>query len=613
MNEQAASREPVRLRMLVRRAASDLWRVLPQVLAFQLLFAVFGIVALSPLVAWLFNRLAATSGNAAVGNLDIVWFLLTPTGGLLGLAILSVALAIALADIAGVLTILFGAALERRVTCYDALRFVGRRFGPILLASLLVLCLLLAAALPFIGSAVFVAASKLGEFDINYYLEVRPPEFISALRLGALLLVLAVGAAILVTVPLVFVLPEVLFRERSAWAAVKSSYRLARGRRAQITVLLVGWLAVWQLAGLVVSALTYWLAGLAIASLEDHLGTQLAVLGAITAVALALNFVLTLLAVATACGLLSRLYLQAAQEVPLPISIGDLKPLDDMARWSIGRRGPIYAAIGLAVLAALVVRQVLLNTNFEDRAGIIAHRGSSLAAPENTLKAFQLGIDEGATAIELDVQRTIDGKIVVMHDADLKRVSASPLVVQQSTFDEIRAVKVDGQPIPTLDEVIDLTKDRVGLLVELKSLGGDGQSLVEGVVEVLRRRDMLTQANVMSFVYEEALAVKQLEPRLRVGFLATARIGDLTRLEVDFLAVSRGQATDALVATAHARGRQVYVWTINERRDMELLLDRGVDSIITKKPALLVEILRERSELDAGERLLLRLKTLYLR
>jgi len=613
VNQNSPHREPVSVRTLVRSAVTDLWRVLPQVIAFQLLFTVLGFVALSPLVAWLFNRLAATSGNAAVGNLDIAWFLLTPTGGLLGLAILSVALAIAMADVAGVLTILYGAALGKRVTYFGALRFVGLRFGRILLASLLVLCLLVAAALPFVGAALLVAASKLGEFDINFYLEARPPEFISALRVGAVLLVCAVGAALLVAVPLIFVLPEALFGERSAGAAVKSSYRLAKGTRARIAVLLAAWFVAWQLAGLALGALTYWLAGLAIFSAGDHLGTQLALLGAVTALALVTNFLLTLLAVAVACGLLARLYRDVTRSVtPLPAVLHGAEQLDPLPRWSIGRRSPIYAALGLAVLAAVVVRGVLLNTNFEDRVGIIAHRGSSLASPENTLRAFQLGIDEGATAIELDVQRTADGKIVVMHDADLKRVSGSPLVVQKSTFDEIRAVKVDGEPIPTLDEVIDLTKGRVGLLVELKSLGGDGPALVEGVVEVLRRREVLAEANVMSFVYEEVQAVKRLEPRLRVGFLATARIGDLTRLKVDFLAVSRGQATDALVATAHARGRQVYVWTINERRDMQMLLDRGVDSIITKKPALLVEVLKERAELDPGERLLLRLKTLYL-
>lgn len=613
MNDQAASRERGSMRTLVRHAASDLWRVLPQVLSYQLVFAVLGLVALSPLVAWLFNRLAATSGNAAVGNLDIAWFLLTPTGALLGLMILAVALAIAMTDVAGVLTILYGAALGKRVTYFDALRFIGLRFGRILLASLLVLCLMVVALLPFIGAALLVAANKLGEFDINYYLEVRPPEFISALRAGAVLLVCAVGAALLVAVPLVFVLPEVLFEQRSAWAALKSSFRLASGTRSRIAVLLVGWFVVWQLASLASGALSYWLAGLAIFSVGDHLGTQLALLGAVAALALVLNFVLTLLAVAIACGLLARLYqVVTGRPIAIPAAIGDLEPLDELPRWTIGRRGPIYAVLGLAMLAALVVRGVLLNTSFEDRVGIVAHRGSSLASPENTLKAFELGIKEGATAIELDVQRTADGKIVVMHDADLKRVSGATLVVQKSSFDEIRAFKVDGEPIPTLDEVIDITKGRVGLLVELKSLGGDGQALVEGVVEVLRRREVLAEANVMSFVYEEIRAVKRLEPQLRVGFLATARIGDLTRLEVDFLAVSLGQATDAFVATAHSRGRQVYVWTINERRDMQLLLDRGVNSIITKKPAVLVEVLKERSDLDPGERLPLRLKSLYL-
>ena len=86
MNAPVASREPVSVRILVGRAATDLWRVLPQVLLFQLVFAVLGIGLLSPLLAWMFNRLAATTGNSAIGNLDIAWFLLTPIGGALGLS-----------------------------------------------------------------------------------------------------------------------------------------------------------------------------------------------------------------------------------------------------------------------------------------------------------------------------------------------------------------------------------------------------------------------------------------------------------------------------------------------------------------------------------------------
>jgi glycerophosphoryl diester phosphodiesterase len=612
MNAPVASREPVSVRILVGRAATDLWRVLPQVLLFQLVFAVLGIGLLSPLLAWMFNRLAATTGNSAIGNLDIAWFLLTPIGGALGLAALSVACAVATADVAGVLTILWGAAFDRRITYYAALRFVALRFSKILAACLLVLCLLITAALPFIVAALLVARAKLGEFDINYYLEVQPPEFISAVRLGIILAVCATGTALLMAVPLVFVLPEVLFRSQPAWSAIKSSYRLAARSRTRIAVALIGWFAAWQIASLAVSAMAYWLAGAVISSI-GVLGTQLAMLGFVIALALAINFGLTLLAVAMACALLARLYYDANPAgTSLPDKLADAQQLAARPQWTLGKRGPMYAVLVVAGIAMLLVRGVLVNANCEDRVGIIAHRGSSLSAPENTLKAFRLAIVEGATAVELDVQRTADGKIVVMHDADLKRVSASRLVVQQSTFEELRAVLVEEQEIPTLDEVIDLTKGRVRLLVELKSLGGDGTALVEGVVEVLQRREVLDQAEVMSFVYKETQAVKRLEPRLRVGFLASARIGDLTRLDVDFLAVSRGQATDALVAAAHARGRQVYVWTINDRRDMELLLDRGVNSIITKKPALLVEILKERAQLDPGERLLLRLKTLYL-
>ena len=96
------------------------------------------------------------------------------------------------------------------------------------------------------------------------------------------------------------------------------------------------------------------------------------------------------------------------------------------------------------------------------------------------------------------------------------------------------------------------------------------------------------------------------------GFVASAALGNISKLNVDFLAVSGALATNTLIATAHSQGKQIYVWTIDDPREMFTMIDRGVDNIITNDPGALVSVLEERAELENAERILLRFKSLFV-
>jgi len=160
--------------------------------------------------------------------------------------------------------------------------------------------------------------------------------------------------------------------------------------------------------------------------------------------------------------------------------------------------------------------------------------------------------------------------------------------------------------------VIDLVHGQAKLIVELKSYKGDAQRLVQQVVKTLQDRDLVQDAVVMSLKYDELMEVSEAAPEITVGFVASASLGDLTTLDVDFLAISKAQATDLLVTAAHQRGKEVYVWTVDDAPTASLLIDRGVDNIITNDPATLVRVLQERQDLSNTERILLRFRSLYL-
>ena len=127
---------------------------------------------------------------------------------------------------------------------------------------------------------------------------------------------------------------------------------------------------------------------------------------------------------------------------------------------------------------------------------------------------------------------------------------------------------------PTLRDVLDLSRDRSKVLIELKYYGHD-KALEERVAQVVEEAEMVEQIEVMSLKYDAVRKMKALRPDWNVGLLLTAALGDVWELETDFLALNAAMATPALIASSHAAGKPVYVWTINDAIGMSRMIDLG--------------------------------------
>jgi len=169
-----------------------------------------------------------------------------------------------------------------------------------------------------------------------------------------------------------------------------------------------------------------------------------------------------------------------------------------------------------------------------------------------------------------------------------------------------------GEFPPTLEEVIDLVRGRMRINIELKYNVPD-PGLAPAVVDLLRRKDFLDEVVITSLDYAALKQVESLEPRLRTGHIVTAAVGNVVRTEADFLSLNAAQATPSLIRRAHAAGKEVHVWTVNEPELMLRMIERGVDNVITDDPALLVRVMQGRRELTRAEILGLRLRVLFSR
>jgi glycerophosphoryl diester phosphodiesterase len=248
----------------------------------------------------------------------------------------------------------------------------------------------------------------------------------------------------------------------------------------------------------------------------------------------------------------------------------------------------------------------------DDDVIVIAHRGAAGRAPENTLAAFRAAIEDGADIVELDVQETSDGEVVVLHDSDFMKLAGDPRKLWNLSLAEARAIDIGSwfdpryseERIPTLSEVLELCRGQARVDIELKYYGHD-QSLEERVVRIVEEADMASDVVVMSLNLAAMRKMRELRPTWTLGVLAATAVGDLTSVDLDFLAVHSGMATHGFTRRAHRAGKDVYAWTVNDPVHMSRLATRGVDGLITDEPALARSVLESRAEMSSVERLLL--------
>lgn len=224
----------------------------------------------------------------------------------------------------------------------------------------------------------------------------------------------------------------------------------------------------------------------------------------------------------------------------------------------------------------------------------IAHRGASGDFPENTLCAFDAAITAGAVMCELDVQRTADGTLVVIHDDTLERTTdgggqvagSSAAVLRRLDAGRWRGPQFAGERLPTLREVFELARGRCALNIELKAGG-----IAAPVCELIREQHAEEATLVSSFDWPAIAEVRRIAPALPTGLLASRGVrralDTATTMGVAALNPRHDLVDHELCIAAHQRGLKVYTWTVDDRAAMGRLIAAGVDGIMTNYPARL--------------------------
>jgi glycerophosphoryl diester phosphodiesterase len=555
------------------------------------------------------------SGEPVISNFDIARFVISPAG--MGFVLLAAAVTIGLllAEFAGHTWIAGHALARRHVGAPDTVAFVLRRLHSLLRLAARVFVRLLLLALPFLALAGVVWFTMLAGHDINYYLAENPPEWRRAKLIAA---ALGAGYALLAAWQLarwLYALPVLMFEDESPAGALTRSAEMTKGRLGRIVPPLLAW---WLLLTLVAVLITWLCRQISDAGL-DWAGLDLRRTLPLVTVYLAMSIVGGFLYVGIGLAghqfLVTKLYTEQ-RDPARTRSIEELDFSNEGAR-SLARPA-ILATLALFVVALGIVWLLGSRLDLTKVVAITAHRGASAVAPENSMAAFRAAMAAGADYSELDVQRTRDGEIVVVHDGDLLRMGGDARKVGQMTAADIAAIDIGRQYVPpltgehppTLREVIALVRGRMKLNVELKYNVPD-PGLAPAVVELLRQEDFLGDAVITSLDYAALKQVEAIEPGLPTGHIVTAALGDVLRTEADFLSLSSAKASGRLVRRAHRSGKAVHVWTVNRPEVALRMIERGVDNVITDDPALVADLMRRRESLSTAEILALRLRVLF--
>ncbi|MDE5977867.1 MAG: glycerophosphoryl diester phosphodiesterase membrane domain-containing protein [Turicibacter sp.] len=264
-------------------------------------------------------------------------------------------------------------------------------------------------------------------------------------------------------------------------------------------------------------------------------------------------------------------------------------------------RYPLLSFVAILILSLLTSElltpvNLYLNTqHLSDEIQMIAHRASAAHAPENTLAALDYAILMGAQIAEIDVQLTKDGEIILMHDANLKRTTGFDQRVSESTYSTIQSLEAGshfseaftGEPIPTLEEVLQQSKGQISLIIEIKEKEHPVQA-VQKIIQLIEEYEMEEECLIGSMDYHVLQTVKRMNPTLQTVYITAIAYGDYQNLQdVDYYSIEASFISIALVDQIHRSGKQIYAWTVNKESTMQSMISMQVDGIVTDDPLLL--------------------------
>ncbi|MCG3204622.1 MAG: hypothetical protein KCHDKBKB_01337 [Elusimicrobia bacterium] len=553
-------------------------------------------------------------GQVVVDSTAIVGFFLSPRGFSAFLISATIFLTVRLLENAGLSVLVAGQATGARLSAWTAFKHTLARSVSLLRATLFILVSGLALLTPLALMAGFLARRLLSQHDINYYLNAKPPEFVQAAILLAAMALITVGFAMWFAIRWRWVIQVLMFESIHGIDAFRRSAALA-----QPVWFSIAWR--WAALGgvnLILGSAAAWIGRLILPMALGLMGKGALSLGFVLGGLWVLQGVIgsfsTLVGSVLEAQIFTRFYLRLSGR-PINLAHPDLAPMGaaKQMNWWIKISSWILLSLIGGILGSIWGTSALFS---ERPLLVIAHRASLHDAPENTVPAILQAIQDGADVAEIDVQLSRDGVVVLAHDSDFSRTAGVAKRISELNWNEIRRLDVGGS-FPEkfhgtrparLEEILQVARGRIRLNIELKHYAPVDGRLEESVVRLVEKMAVLKEIEIQSLEYEALEMVRRLNSGISLGYLLSVNARQPEKLQVDFLSVQMSRVDARFLRRAHRKGQKVYVWTVDEKPQMEKALALGVDGLITNRSDLASAFVKEWESLSAQEKALRRLK-----
>ncbi|MFH5836258.1 glycerophosphodiester phosphodiesterase family protein [Proteiniclasticum sp. C24MP] len=563
---------------------------------FGLLYLIlFGIIFV-PLLSYVINRIFLSVEGGVLLNLDVFKILLRPSGliSVLGLLLLSTLF----------LFVLFGTYLilsqkkifQKEILVSEAALTAVRAIPRLFRFELFYLVLLLFLLIPLVEFPTNPVLRRFIDVPPTLVKNIDSIRFGTALYIGALLLM------VYFLIRWMFAFHEVFFERKSIRASLKSSARLTRGIRGRLLLRLL--LVNVVLLGMFI--LFFYL----VAQIPAQLNLPVNYIVRdyfITFTGLSL-FIYLMMLLPVNLLYLTRVYYREREKLGLDVEdkIRTVKWNWIMKREEELRnnlRNKRIAFIFLFMLSLLISFTVSYRVNdgflYTGRKILVAaHRADAMNAPENSLSAIESALSLGAGVIEMDVQMTEDGVLVLHHDTSLLRMVGVPESVADFTYEELMELEIGsrfddaftGERIPTLTEALQVVKDRGEVLLDVKVNDKRSEVAVK-ILQELEESGMKEFSYIQSFDYGFLREIRALDKEIRLGQILYAAFGRLDQLDVDFYTVQLNMLSQNLVKRAHDAERGIFVWVVKTEEELKNALQYDIDGIITGDVSLVSDML----------------------
>lgn len=588
---------------MLRNSLEDFKLSFSKYLLFELIYTFLASVLIAPFLTYIFNRVFLIIGKGeALLNSDIYQLGLS-FNGLLSMFLISVIAVTVLFVEFGVLIIIGQKSyFKQPVSITQALMTTLKRLPKLFGLGIFQLFFLLLLGIPFLDASTLPPL-----FDLNTTILVT--ELLQESLFAKFIYITVLIGILYIYIRWIYALHFIFIENKPIMKAMLASWRLTKQRKFRLVISLISLNVVMTIGGFLIVTLLSELANLIESkAFGDFIGNYLLLFSSYVTIILSLFFIpLNII-------MLTRLYYNARKEQGL--SLEDsltlekstfLSRVEEKIAHLFKRKRKIVLSTAILCIAGIVLINGFVQTSIVYLpwdVQVASHKGDGYHSPENSLSAVESAIGKGVEVVEIDVTLTKDDVLILSHDQDLNRIANVPEKIKDVTYEELKDIDIGrtfdqsfaGETIPTLEEIIAVTSEsNTGIIIDVKADEKEDIYAKE-IARLVEKYDQEEHAYVQSFNHTFLKMMREQNEEIEIGQILYLYAGNLSSLDVDFYTVRETMLTKRFIDHAKKENRQVWVWTVNSKRNIKKVLSYDIDGIITDYPERVQRIIGIQSE-----------------